>query len=81
MPYPNTVLSAWQLTVLAVVAVGTLAAWLVAVFLAARPSRGASDAALASPGAMTGSVAAGTERAAVADEPQPARQPGSRKAA
>ncbi len=45
MPYPNTVLSAWQLAVIAVVAVGTLVFWLVAVYLAARPPRRAPEAA------------------------------------
>jgi len=36
MPYPNTALSAGQLAIIAVVAVVTLAAWISAVFLAAR---------------------------------------------
>jgi hypothetical protein len=78
MPYPNTVLSAWQLAVIALVAVGTLAGWLVAVFLAARPSGRGGRAALASPGE---SAAAGADRAAAADKPQPARRTESRKAA
>ena len=78
MPYPNTVLSAWQLALIAVVAAGALAGWLVAVFLAARPSGRADEAALASPGE---SAAAGADRAAVADKPQPARRTESRKAA
>lgn len=46
MSSPNSALAAWQLTVIAVVAVGTLAGWLIAVYLAARPpSRAASVAA------------------------------------
>ena len=49
MPEPSTVLSAWQLAVIALVAVAALTAWLVAVFLAARPSRRADQGALASP--------------------------------
>jgi hypothetical protein len=79
MPYPNTVLSAWQLAVIALVAVGTLTAWLVAVFLAARPSRRADQGAQASPAVRPG--AAGTGQPATADEPEPARQAGRREAA
>jgi hypothetical protein len=78
MPYPNTVLTAWQLALIALVAVGTLTAWLVAVFLAARPSGRAGRAALASPGE---SAATGAEQPAVAAEPEPARQAVSREAA
>jgi hypothetical protein len=78
MPYPNTVLAAWQLAVIALVAVAALTAWLVAVFLAARPSHRADQAALASPAARPG--AASAERPAVAGEPEPARQAGRRAA-
>ena len=77
MPYPNTVLTAWQLALIALVAVGTLTAWLVAVFLAARPSSHAGRAALASPGE---SAAAGTEPAVVAGQ-EPARKAERREAA
>lgn len=77
MLYPNSALAAWQLAVIAVVAVGTLAAWLAAVFLAARPSRHAGQA-LASPGE---NVAAGSEQSAAAAEPGPARQAEHRQAA
>ena len=78
MPYPNTVLSAWQLALIALVAVGTLTAWLVAVFLAARPSGRPGRAALAS---ADESDAAGTEQPAVGAEPEPARQAGRQEAA
>jgi hypothetical protein len=77
MPYPNTVLAAWQLAVIALVAVGTLTAWLVAVFVAARPSGRAGQASLALPGEST---AAGTEQPAAA-EPGPAQQPERQAAA
>jgi hypothetical protein len=77
MLYPNSALAAWQLALIAVVAVGTLAAWLAAVFLAARPPRRADGAALASPGES----AAGTRQPAVAAEPEPAKQAEGRKAA
>lgn len=46
---PDTALSAWQLAVIAVVAVVSLAAWLIAVFLAARQPRDTSAAANAGP--------------------------------
>jgi hypothetical protein len=78
MPYPNTVLTAWQLGLIALVAVGTLTVWLVAVFLAARPSDRADRAALASPGE---SAAGGTEQPAAVAGPEPARQAGRREAA
>lgn len=42
--YPNSDLSAGQLTIMAVVVVAVLAAWLIAVFLAARQPRGKSAA-------------------------------------
>ncbi len=42
--YPNSALSAGQLAVMAVVVAVSLAAWLIAVFLAARQPRGASAA-------------------------------------
>ena len=79
MPYPNTVLSAWQLAVIALVPVAALTAWLVAIFLAARPSRRADQAALTSHPARPG--AAGTEQPTAAGEPEPARQAGRREAA
>jgi hypothetical protein len=78
MPYPNTALAAWQLAVIALVAVGTLAGWLAAVFLAARQTDRADRAVLASPGE---SVAAGSEQSAAAAEPEPASQAARRKAA
>jgi len=81
MPYPNTVLTAWQLALIAVVAVGTLTVWLVAVFVAARPSGRADRAALASPGTTTGTAAAGTGPAAAASGPEPTRQAERREAA
>ena len=49
--YPNTSLSAWQLAVMAVVAVAALAAWLTAVYLAARDPGAHQQAAGSAPGA------------------------------
>ena len=43
--HQDSVLSALQLTMIAVVVVASLAAWLIAVFLAARPPHGTSTAA------------------------------------
>ena len=34
--YPNSALSAWQLTIMAVVPVMLLVAWLIAIYVAAR---------------------------------------------
>ena len=47
--YPNTALSAWQLALMAVVAVVTLVGWLIAIFVAAREPGGHSQAAAGSP--------------------------------
>jgi hypothetical protein len=44
---PNSALSAWQLAIMAVVAVAALAVWLTAIFLAARDPRGRAQAAAA----------------------------------
>jgi cytoskeletal protein RodZ len=84
MPYPNNVLSAWQLAVIAVVAVGCLSVWLIAVYLAAREprqDRAARASSGASPGETTTSAAAGSVRAAAAGEPEPTREAGSPRAA
>lgn len=47
--YPNSDLSALSMTIIAVVMVGTLAAWLILVFLAARPPRPRPGAASPQP--------------------------------
>lgn len=83
MSYPNSALPAWQLAIMAVVAVTALAVWLTAVFLAAhepRPDR----AAIAPPGASPSDTA--TITAAQVTQPGPAeheppRQTADRKAA
>ena len=48
-PYPNTVLAAWQLALIALVAVGGVAVWLGAVFYAAREPRVRDHAAASLP--------------------------------
>ena len=81
MSDPNSALSAWQLTIMAVVIVASLTAWLIAIYLADREPRRHDRAGAASPGRATGAAAAGSINAAVADEREPARHAVSRKAA
>ena len=47
--YPNSVLSVWQLTIMAVVPVVLLFAWLIAIYVAAREPRRQDLAAAGSP--------------------------------
>ncbi len=56
--YPNSALSAWQLAVIAVVAVAGLAVWLTAVYLASREPRTHAQASAAAP-AETAAAPAG----------------------
>jgi hypothetical protein len=67
MPYPNTALSAWQLAVIAIVAVATLAAWIAAVFLAAREPAPRSTAATGTPESPGSAQIAVTESAQTAE--------------
>ncbi len=69
-PYPNTVLAAWQLALIAVVAISGIAVWLGAVYLR-RP--GATDPR---PGSGLGlpRAAPGHHTRASAAEPGPARR-------
>jgi hypothetical protein len=46
---PNSALSAWQLAIMAIVPVAALAAWLTAIFRAARDPRGRAGSIAASP--------------------------------
>lgn len=39
MPNPNSALPAWELTIMAIVVVACMAAWLIAIFVAAREPR------------------------------------------
>ena len=51
-PYPHSALAAWQLALIAIVALGGVAVWLGAVFYAAREPRSRDHAAASlSPGA------------------------------
>ena len=80
---PNTALSAWQLTIMAVVPVAALAAWLTAIFLAAREPRGRAQSAAASPTEATsaGTGPAHVVPAPVTGEAEPVRPAGGRTAA
>ena len=49
MSYPNSDLGVLPMTLIAVIAVGTLTFWLIAVYLAARPSRPAASSAASAP--------------------------------
>ena len=76
--YPHASLSAWQLAVVAVVAVTALAAWLTAVYLAARdPGQHDQAAAGSAPGAA---ARTGSRGVAPAGEREPER-PSADKAA
>ncbi len=82
MSYPNTVLSAWQLTIMAVVPTLALFGWLIAIFIAARPrQRDAATTLAGATGSRTGSAPAGPEGGAAADKGEPTEQPGRRVAA
>jgi len=63
-PYPHTALAAWQLALIAIVAIGGVAVWLGAVFYAAREPRSRDHAAA--------SQAPGLPSAAPAAEADPA---------
>jgi hypothetical protein len=81
--YPNSALSAWQLAVIAVVAVGALAIWLTAVYLAAREPRGHDRAAAGSPAgtAVAGTGSRSPDSPTAAGERKPERPPADRQAA
>ncbi len=76
---PNSVLSAWQLAIMAVVPVAALAVWLGAIFLAAREPRGRAQGVAS----RTGPAVAGTGAmpAAVAGEGEPKQSADGRVAA
>ncbi len=73
--YPNSALSAWQLAVIAVVAVASLAAWLTAVYLAAREPREHAQASAGAPAETAAGSAAGPgdRTPAVAGDRKPER--------
>jgi hypothetical protein len=78
--YPNTALSAWQLTIMAVVPVMALTVWLVAVYRAARDTGGNQQAAAASP-PKAAAAASGSRPPSVVSGREPERPPADRAAA
>ena len=77
---PNTSLSAWQLAVIAVVAVAALAVWLTAVYLAARdPDRHDQAAASSAPGATAADT--GSRSPVPTGNREPERLPANQAAA
>ena len=85
MSDPNTVLSAWQMTIMAVVPLLALLGWLIAIFIAARgPRQRAAATRLAgTTGSGTGYVpaATGAAVATAADQEEPTPVPSRRLAA
>jgi hypothetical protein len=78
--YPNTVLSVWQLTIMAVVPVVLLFAWLIAIYVASRePAR--QDLAAAGSPAEPATAGTGPRRPAKAGQREPERLPADRQAA
>jgi hypothetical protein len=74
----NSALSAWQLAVMAVVPVMMLAAWLIAVYLAARDTGGHKQATA---GSLPESAVAGKGSRSLPPAQEPGRPPADRAAA
>jgi hypothetical protein len=79
-PYPNSALPAWQLAVIAIVAVACLAAWLIAVYLAARDTGADKQAAAGSP-PESATAESGSRLPSVVGEREPGRPSADRTAA
>ncbi len=78
--YPNSVLSVWQLTIMAVVPVVLLFAWLIAIYVASRePARHAR--AGAGSGDHPAAAGTGSRLPAKPGEREPVRPPTERQAA
>ena len=78
--YPNPALPAWQMAIMAVVPVVTLAIWLIAIFVAARKPGGQDLAAAGSP-AGPATAGTGSRLPAKPGEREPDRLPTDRQAA
>ncbi len=78
--YPNIVLSVWQLTIMAVVPVVLLFAWLIAIYVASRePAR--QDLAVAGSADEPAAAGTGSRLPAKPGEREPVRPPPERQAA
>jgi len=78
--YPNSVLSVWQLTIMAVVPVVLLFAWLIAIFVASREP-GRQDLAAAGSPAESATAGTGSRLPTKPGEREPERSPTDRQAA
>ena len=78
--YPNIVLSVWQLTIMAVVPVVLLFAWLIAIYVASREPARQGLAAAGSAGAPA-TAGTGSRLPAKPGEREPERPPVDRQAA
>jgi hypothetical protein len=77
---PNPVLSVWQLTIMAVIPVALLFAWLIAIYVAAREPARQNLAAASSP-AEPAAVGTGSRSPAKPGEREPERAAIDRQAA
>jgi len=77
---PNIVLSAWQMTVMAIVPVLALAIWLIAVYAVARDTGEHEQAAAGSP-AGSATALSGSRPPSVVSEREPGRPPTEKAAA
>jgi len=78
--YPNPALPAWQMTIMAVVPVVLLFAWLIAIYVAARePAR--QDLAVAGSPVEPATAGTGSRSPAKPGEREPERPPADRQAA
>ena len=68
MSDPNSALSAWQLAIMAVVIVASLAVWLISIYLADRDTRRHDRARAISPGNAAETASAGGINAAAGAE-------------
>jgi len=78
--YPNSALSAWQLTIMAVVPVVLLFAWLIAIYVASREP-GGQDLAAAGSAGEPAAAGTGSRLPAKPGEREPVRPPTDRQAA
>jgi len=78
--YPNIVLSVWQLTIMAVVPVVLLFAWLIAIYVASREP-GRQDLAAAGSAGAPATAGTGSRSPAKPGEREPERPPADRQAA
>ena len=79
--YPNTALSAWQLTIMAIIPVVTLVGWLIAIYVAAREPGGQHQAAAGSSPVGSATAGPGSRTPATVGGRDPERPPTDQVAA